>query len=66
MFSRTKKEHHPFGWCSFLVMEKRPEEGGGRCKASAKKCPVDTFLARGRVHSCKTASRTDVGLQESV
>ena len=64
--SATKKEHHPIGWCSFLIMEKRLEEGGGSCKTSVKKCPVDTFLARGRVHSCKTLSGTDAGLHESV
>ena len=27
---------------------------------------MDTFLARGRVHSCKTVSDTDAGLRESV
>ena len=61
MFSRTKKEHHPIGWCSFLVMGKRLEEGGGSCKTSVKKCPVDTFLARGRVLSKTDGIRCGCG-----
>ena len=64
--SATKKDSQPQGWLSFLVMGKRLEEGGGSCKTSVKKRSVNTFLARGRVHSSKTASGTDVGLLESV
>ena len=30
---------------------------GGLSEAKARKCPVDTFLARGRVHRRKTAPR---------
>ena len=64
--SATKKDSQPFGWLSFFVMVQGLEEGGGSCETSAKKCPVDTFLARGRVHSYKTVSGTDAGLHESV
>ena len=30
---------------------------GGSRKAAVKKCPVDTFLARGRIHGMSMASR---------
>ena len=46
--SATKKDSQPQGWLSFLVMGKRLEEGGGSCKTSAKKCPVDTFFSPGK------------------
>ena len=35
-------------------------EEGGLAIGKVKKCPVDTFLARGRVHGWVTASRRDV------
>ena len=35
-------------------------EEGGLAAGKAKKCPVDTFLARGRVHGWQAASGTDV------
>ena len=59
--SATKKDSQPFGWLSFFVMVQGLEEGGGSCETSAKKCPGDTFLARGSVHPCRTASVMDVG-----
>ena len=53
-----QRKHHPpggvfFGYGCGL-------EEGGLAEGKAKKCPVDTFLARGRVHGWKAASGTDV------
>ena len=41
-------------------------EEGGIGEAKAKKCPVDTFLARGRFHWLPTAAGTAVGGSQSV
>ena len=44
-------------------------EGGirkaGRSVAGAKKCPVDTFLGRGRIHCLMNAPGTGVGIRQS-
>ena len=46
---------------SFLVHREERIRKDGPNKVRVKKCPVDTFLVRGRVHRRKTASRRDVG-----
>ena len=44
----------------FLLAEDEGFEEGGLAEGKAKKCPVDTFLARGRIHERVNASGTDV------
>ena len=46
---------------SFLVHREERTRKDGPNKVRVKKCPVDTFLVRGRVHRRKTASHRDVG-----
>ena len=53
--SATKKDSQPFGWLCFFVIVHGLEEGGDG-EAIVKKCPVDTYLARGRVHGWQAAS----------
>ncbi len=58
-FKSTKKRVTPSGVARFLV-ERWIRKGGAAC-GSAKKCPGDTFLARGRIHGILTAVRRTVG-----
>jgi len=39
----------------FFVLAKVGFEEGGDAKGGAKKCPVDTFLARGKIHGTGNA-----------
>ena len=54
-----KKCRYPFGYLHFLILRAGLEEGG-LAAGKVKKCPVDTFLARGRVLHIPDASGTDV------
>ena len=41
--SSTKKEHHPNGWCSFLVLA---DKDSNRCKCNAdERCPLRSVAA---------------------
>ena len=53
-----QRKTHPFGWV-FLWLWMRTRRGRP-CQGKAKKCPGDTFLARGRVHGWQAASGTGV------
>ena len=53
-----KKRGYPFGYPLFLCCGLGFEESG-QPKGLAKKCPVDTFLARGRIHEKPTALRLE-------
>ena len=55
-----KRTGHPKGVLFFSVADMGFEESGPTA-GRAKKCPVDTFLARGRIPAPLTASRRDVG-----
>ena len=59
--SLRQKGSPPKGWGSFLA------EGGirkaGHSVAGVKKCPVDTFLGRGRIHCLMNAPGTGVGIR---
>ena len=58
MFSHTKeKTIHSDG---FFFGYGCGLEEGGLAEGKAKKCPGDTFLARGRVHGWQAASGTGV------
>ena len=57
----ANESHYPplsrrvFAWADMGFEEAGPTAGG------VKKCPVDAFLGRGRIHGQVTASGTDVG-----
>ena len=54
-FRRTKKSRSPVGYLDFLFMLGGTRKGG-LSEARVRKCPVDTFLARGRVPRFPDAS----------
>ena len=55
-----KRTGHPKGVLFFSVADMGFEESGAP-EGWAKKCPVDSFLARGRIPVQLTASHRDVG-----
>ena len=58
MFSHTKEK--PIHSDGFFFGYGCGLEEGGLAEGKAKKCPGDTFLARGRVHGWQAASGTGV------
>ena len=59
LISYQKEKPHRMVWFSFLVDDIGLEEGGDGI-AVVKKCPANTFLARGRVHGAADAARRAV------
>ena len=53
----TKKYGYPFGYPYFLIHRRDSKRAAERSEVT--KCPGDTWLARGRVHSHQSAVRQD-------
>ena len=58
-YSDQNSGDHICGRRNFLRIGIRKD--GTSAHTGVKKCPVDTFLVRGRIHSFQNASRGNVG-----
>ena len=56
--SLRQKSSPPSGWGAFLA-EGGIQKGGTRPQTGVTKCPVDTWLARGRIHAHSDAPGMD-------
>ena len=61
--SSIKEDVRPLRFAEgfFYGVDDKGVEEGGPTEGRVKKCPVDTFLARGRLHGWPTALQRSVG-----